>query len=356
MSAVVSEAAVLSRSAGARAADTAAAFEKDLRSHADHPRLTAFIDHAVSEGLVAEFASWDEKAKQFQRDHRGLVNQAVWGGVFGALFGIVRFVSDHILWSILEMVCFGWAGIAVWKGLQSSRRDRWLLARYEAERRRLKLFELASDPVVWGQTPPPDWSAFVRAGMDSLPHLPEKGIEALAHSERAPRLLHPAECPVLGRAELTALVGFYREAHLDVQMDYFSKKAETGPVSRTLHKEWVSYAFFLVVLFFAFLHVGLEALAHDKPKAMVALAISAGVAGIWAAVRTWRSANEFVRNTTRAEAKLSVLKEHCRRLESELAGETPDSWTVFVTLRLCDAVLRGDQREWLGLMHEAEWF
>ena len=88
---------------------------------------------------------------------------------------------------------------------------------------------------------------------------------------------------------------------------------------------------------------------------MIFLAASAALAGIWGAVRTRRSANEVARNATRAHAKHTVLNEHRTTIDTELVKPDPAPWVVFTTLALCDAVLQNDQREWLGLMREAEW-
>jgi len=107
------------------------------------------------------------------------------------------------------------------------------------------------------------------------------------------------------------------------------------------------------------IHFGYDILGHpigEKPvpldmfsRWMILLAASLPVLG--GAVRTFRSAYDFARNTYRYRAKAVALNLIGSSLEH---ASGPHS--QFLGLWFCEQTLENEHREWLRLMIEAEWF
>jgi hypothetical protein len=71
----------------------------------------------------------------------------------------------------------------------------------------------------------------------------------------------------------------------------------------------------------------------------------------WTGIRPWRSAHEFTRNAMHATASLGVLTDY-----SEALGREKGPARLLPALDLCETFLDGEQREWLRLMLEMDWY
>jgi hypothetical protein len=83
----------------------------------------------------------------------------------------------------------------------------------------------------------------------------------------------------------------------------------------------------------------------------VALAVAFPVLG--AGIRTWRSARETTRLLARSAARRRMLMEFVPLLEQLESAEVPHALCQLQALEL---VLESDQREWLRLKREVEWY
>ena len=83
------------------------------------------------------------------------------------------------------------------------------------------------------------------------------------------------------------------------------------------------------------------------------IAASAALPVTWAGIRTWRSAREFSRNVARSTARREMLDEMAQRLDG---ARQVDPSHLLGELQICELVLESDQREWLRLMREVEWY
>jgi len=229
----------------------------------------------------------------------------------------------------------------------------WLIARYKAERLRLLKFQKVVDPDFWcagGMTPKEEID--FGSTRDAIMALGESDLAALAHAEDAipPRPL-AASCENLDRAQRLVTLAYYRRKRLDVQIEYFTRAAERIEKRWIRRPGWLPLVFFTSVAFAVF-HVAAEHAGKDWDQAKsIALAVSFGIPALWAAARTYRSANEFGRNENRSLAKGAALSTIRKRLDPE---GPPDD--VFSDLGLCEYVLATDLGEWLRLMREAEWY
>jgi hypothetical protein len=144
------------------------------------------------------------------------------------------------------------------------------------------------------------------------------------------------------------LARFYEKARLATQIAYFETKRKRETVRWWDDPAVVQFVFFssiVCILLHAFIKGSMDAL--DKGL----LTAAAVLPTLYAGFKTWRSSNEFARNTSRAQAKLTQLID----LQTALK-DAKDPWTVLMTMRLCEALLEEEQREWARLMTEAEWF
>jgi hypothetical protein len=77
---------------------------------------------------------------------------------------------------------------------------------------------------------------------------------------------------------------------------------------------------------------------------------------IGACIRTVQVAREFGRSAALFSAKHVALQDMFQRLLSELATEPVRPAEVLHNITACEDFLEAEQREWLRLMQEAEWF
>ena len=82
-------------------------------------------------------------------------------------------------------------------------------------------------------------------------------------------------------------------------------------------------------------------------------ALAAGLLVVWAGIRTSRSARESTRNVARAAARRNMLAESAPLLERLHASEPA---LALCQLQMIELVLESDQREWLRVMQDVEWY
>jgi hypothetical protein len=157
------------------------------------------------------------------------------------------------------------------------------------------------------------------------------------------------ECDAIEGADVSALVRYYREHRLDVQRRYFHARSERDERSVLSNPRLLPLAFFLGVVFVAF-HAVAELGGRRVESAIFAL-LAVATPAAWTILRVYRSATEVARNASRSRARYVGLT----RIGIEL--ERPrDAYHALFLLRRAEHVLDSDQREWLRLMYEAEWY
>ena len=279
---------------------------------------------------------------------------------------------------LAEAFLAGFATALVLAGILRGWHGDWLLRRYQAEQLRLAKFRFLVDPDFWCQgaaSAPGSRDHFLRE-IERIEAIQEEDLASVAADDNVPTLPSDAACGSIPDALRLAILAYYRRQRLASQIEYFSA---TG---RRKRRWYQSPALLPAVFFVSVLGVALHAWAHlaarvhtdatdaamsqthethNAPESRIprgveglgalALAISLGLPGGWAAVRTWRTANEFGRNRTRSLARFHSLSKIADRLRAEAPAED-----VFSDLGLCEHILAADQGEWLRLMLEAEWY
>ncbi|HTO76076.1 MAG TPA: hypothetical protein VMQ61_08360 [Thermoanaerobaculia bacterium] len=336
------------------------------RDLSDEGPLGKYLSFCARE-LVPAYEKADGDANVNQRRHRRFTGLAGALGAIGLAFAAVNIAfPDEVLpgplfppatlyeWRLFLEAAFSlFAATLVALGLVLEFHRAWLIARYKAERLRLLKFQKIVEPDFWcaGGVTPKSERDFATA-RDKIVALGENDLPALAHAEDAiPPRPSATACEALDRAQRLVIVAYYRRKRLDFQIDYFARAAERIEKRWIRRPGWLPLVFFTSVAFAAF-HVAAEHAGTNWQQAKsIALAISFGIPALWAAARTYRSANEFGRNENRSLAKNASLSTIRNRLDPD---GPPDD--VFSDLGLCEYVLATDLGEWLRLMREAEWY
>ena len=156
--------------------------------------------------------------------------------------------------------------------------------------------------------------------------------------------------PVEVRRELAE---YYRAKRLRLQINYFTRRVSKDQRADRPTRHLPALCFFISVL--ATLgHFAYDlATSHTGPVevSIVLIALAAAFPVVGSGVHTLRMAHEYTRNKTRFRAKLVVLLRLVETLAHEAAPES-----FFRELWIGEQVLESEQREWLRLMLDAQWF
>jgi hypothetical protein len=335
--------------------------------------------------LIRPFEEADREALSSQAWHRGFTGAAAGLGGSALVLSALNIAFHGILptWLLMvEAVLAAVATVFVLAGIVRGWHGEWLLRRYQAEQLRLAKFRFLVDPEFWcegGPTGARTKDRFLRE-IERIRAIEEKELDALAADEGIPRDPSEAACGAITDALRLEILAYYRRRRLESQLAYFSNAGRRKP-------RWYQSPALLPSIFFASIvcvvlhvwavragesaarreHPVLEAPGRgreerpgpDEPNgsrplddlARIALALSLGLPGAWAGIRTWRTANEFGRNHARSLARFKSLSKVAERI-----SPAAPVWDVFADLGLAEHILESDQGEWLRLMREAEWY
>jgi len=343
-------------------------------------RLKAFLEWCGEEAggpdaLLVRFEHADETADRNRRRYEQSAALSAFGGTVAIVLAILQLAFHHplvVAWEegrrwpaiallAVEVLAVAFTFFSVARSLVLYRQEGWLLWRYKAERLRLLFYRLLTSPDFWTGREPAggDFLQWIGREVSQIAVLTRVELQALARSAPVPQQPEPAACEGVDAAALEALVNFYRSRRLTAQMAYFQARAQEDPLSWD-NPRLLPFFFFSSVGA-VFVHFGFEiaSFASKNPQSgaiyrsisIFFLLCAAVLPAVWAGIKTWRSAHEFTRNAARAAASLGVLKRYSERL-----GREKEPARVFATLDLCETFLDAEQREWLRLMLEADWY
>ena len=343
-------------------------------------RLREFLARCGTEAggpdaLLARFDQADSTADRNRHRYEQSAALSAFAGTVAIVLAILQLAFHHPLvaaWEegrrlpALSLLAFEVAAIAltffsVARSLVLYRQEGWLLWRYKAERLRLVFYRLLTSPDYWTGREPAggDFSQWIGREVSEIEVLTRVELQAVARSAPVPEQPGPEASAGVDPAALDGLVNFYRSRRLASQMNYFQARAQENPLSWD-NPRLLPFFFFSSVAA-VFVHFGFEiaSFAAKTPQSVAIyrsisiffLLCAAVLPAIWAGIKTWRSAHEFSRNAARAAASLGVLKRYSERL-----GKEKDPARIFATLDLCETFLDAEQREWLRLMLEADWY
>lgn len=319
-------------------------------------RLAAFLQHCQKE-LVPHYGAASRKAQRWQTFFRAVAALVAALGLFGLLCSIdvltlaaLRVPEPQAL-RTLELLSVVAAAAFVVVGLVLSYLKIWLVWRSRAEAYRQLKFRLLVKPELWaGHEPlPGDWPGWFNRELQAAHGLDRHQLEPLSRQEPFGDLADAPPAAGVAAADLRALADYYGRRRLAAQISYFE--------GRAARKSFWDNPRLLPFFFFggvacAVAHV----ILHQGATSFIFLAFSLAGPVTWAAIRTWRAANEFARNAARAQAKHTALTRYRDAIAAVSRAEPPDTARLFQLLALAEAVLVSEQREWLRLMLDAEWY
>jgi hypothetical protein len=272
-------------------------------------------------------------------------------------------------------------GFIVLRGRTDDNKENWLVDRHRAERCRLLKFRFLTHPLLWTgrELDRRRWKGDLDAELHEIDTLSYEELKVRLGEDVPPEVRAPSLPRWPNEKARNALVEYYRRKRMNNQRDYFARKAKQHSESDRSTKPWSSWLFYgsVTAVLIHLLFDGIYLLLHRKGQleageliktwSAVFVYLAAALPTIGAGVRTYRTAHEFARNTSRFEAKHHALCELERRL-SEVLNEVPsaahaaapsplhDADAVLRELGFCEHVLESDHGQWLRLMVEAEWF
>jgi hypothetical protein len=347
-------------------------------------RLGEFLT-ACHERLVQLYRDADDCALRSQRRYRRLILAAAVMTTAALIvdacqLAFQKHIEHELAVSIAEIVLAGGSIVLVAAALAGGWQKDWLLRRFQAERYRLLKFRILGDPDLWTRKSA-EWEAELDREAAEIAKLEHGDLEEEASRDEVAKI-PSARVADVDREDLARLLSYYERRRLALQIDYFSRAARRSR-SVWLNPLWVPLVFFASMAI-VFLHFAVERW-HWAPKegieerglAVLPILLPSLLAGL----RLQVTANEVARNRSRSRAHRSALEEIARRLGGldrkqllKVTGtlretrEPPglrvsrqverglDPSYVFAHIALAEQILASDQREWLRLMLEAEWY
>jgi hypothetical protein len=319
--------------------------------------LEAIETEPAPEPMLALFVRLDDEANGMQRKHAGRVTWGIRAGTAALCLSIVqlsfREPLEHfptaLFW--VEALAILISAYCFLPEILGRSHHRWLLARYRAEQLRLSKWRLFIEPGLATRSPGSLASAIQSAVVGNDVHEAAELKERARHEVAV--TLPRAEPPTAG---LRDLLDHYVGHRLEAQMRYFHDKSLRDDRGFFTNPALMP-GFFFGTLAFVVFHLAFEADllfgngGSSAERISFACAfIAALIPAVLAGVRTWRSAFEVTRNSTRACAKESALAAYRKRLQDPAITPTE----AFGVLACCEGLFAQEQGEWLRLMLEAE--
>jgi hypothetical protein len=327
----------------------------------------AFLDTTIRQA----YDTHDADAQRSQSRYRFGIFVTAWAGALAVLcaVGQLTFVvldmehAAHVA-EVLELVCIGFAFVGAVIGIRLATLEHWLLDRFQAEQLRLLKFRMLLDPGLWGDDAArTSWQNEVLERRDAVLAVTRDSLMHESERDLMPRLPIPEEFSSVSPDMLRVLLRYYREKRIDTQRAYFTAATDRG--TSFLDEPRLLPWFFFASVSLVACHVAVAQAMERMPVwfhgyetwwsnlSVGLVAGSVALPVIWAGIRTWRSARESSRNIARSMARRHMLTEITPLLDQL---ETTNAAHALCQLQLLELVLESDQREWLRLMREVEWY
>ncbi len=332
----------------------------DLALVQSAPAVLAALETLTSE-VAVPFEHADRLALQQQRSYGRITWLATTFGTVSLLLSVLGLVLDaldatRLAGAILgaQVVTLAITALAVLRGLLAYRHENWLLERWRAEQLRALKFIHLVDPASWSgdERTRRAWQERVRGDVERARSLRYPDIAVMAGIENVPTFRVPDPLP--DPAMLDALVNYYVRKRLEPQREYFLRTSQEGGHggARALP------LFFFGAVFLEVLQAVFAIIAGASGTVSFAIvgtwlaAVSIAIPVLWAGIRTQQGARESSRNATRSRARHGALTQLTDRLLVARSDPIQALWTM----QLSEFILQLDQREWLRLLREAEWY
>jgi hypothetical protein len=314
--------------------------------------------------FVEEYQALDRRATRDQTRHFHFATRAASLAAFAILVALVQagyraIGGIHVPWvshvlTGLEVLGGVGAVVAVILAIWTAYHHEWLLNRYKAERLRYAKFHFLTSPDLWIPARAPRAIADLAETARKIRRHTIDDVKAWLKTDRAPRpRAIPADADLsVSAAAIRELRAYYRDTRLAAQLEYLAGKAEARSHRREIIGRTPQLLFFATAAIIL-VHFVLDlSLGEGAPvTAVVLVLVAVLLPALGAMLRTIFSAYEMGRNATRSTAKLRALDEMSAPIR-----EDDEPRAILHNLWLCEYIIESDQREWLRLMIDAEWF
>lgn len=311
----------------------------------------------LKETVWPDYEKSDQAARRDQRHHWRLTLVAASSGSVAIVMAILQLsgISKQAWPKWGELVALSAALLALLAGGMLAKKTLWLVRRHRSERFRLLKFRAILHPDLWcGRQA--QWRDRVRQECLKISQAAGPDVQTWAHDDKIPAAPAGFSQCRLNPEALSCLAGYYLRKRLGYQQAFFDQRAAEHH-QRDKWWRWAGSLCFYLSVAAALGHFAVELAtdtAHGLSHNLIILAAVFPVLG--AGIRTVRFARESARTGSLYQAKATALRRLSEGLKEMEPFSTADPQAVLGQLWLCERFLEAEQREWLRLMLEAEWY
>jgi hypothetical protein len=343
---------------------------EDIRTLPDPlGRVISFIHTTIFE----IYSEYDTISIQKQKYHKICATLAVFFGSVAIILAILQVFLrspsievDTEFVKIFELVSFSIAAIAVGVAIGSKQHKGWLQKRYFAERYRSLKFRSLIHPYLWCASTRSwndrfvQWKDQFNEKVTLLKKAENTSLDnCILSDEIDPPSYDSTRC-TFEEHYLKSVVEYYQKKRLSTQINYFKKSASYFESVNT-STEWIPNFCFIVSVVCAAGHFGIDFFVSSKnlgitfiSSILLLLTLLFPIFAIGA--RTLRSSIEVSRSAALYQSKSKALEHFDVQLNEEIAKE-PIQWPdILKILWQCENFFENENREWLRMMNDAEWF
>ena len=348
----------------------------DMRDGKDIYQLPEPLGQVISyihTALFEKYSEYDSNSIQKQKYHKIFAILAVFFGSVAIILSILqvflRSLSvevDTEFVKIFELVSFSIAVIAVGVALGSQQHKGWLQKRFLAERCRSLKFRALIHPYLW--------CASERSWNDRLTLWKKQFNEKIILLKKTEKIsiekfvlsdeIYPPSYDITNCSfevpYLKYLLEYYQKKRLSTQISYFKSRALYFESINT-STAWIPNFCFIASVVCAAGHFGIDFFLISKypdlyriSSILLLLTLLFPIFAI--GTRTLRSSIEVSRSAALYQSKSSALEHFNVRLNEELTKNIIQWAEILKILWQCENFFENENREWLRMMNEAEWF
>jgi hypothetical protein len=325
----------------------------------------------IHASLYETYDEYNRQAMVKQHRHVWFSRTAVFFGTLAILLSILqvflRAYPDYLVnnpdLAIFEKGAFFTAIIAIGIAMGSRLLRDWLKQRYLAEQCRSLKFRALIHPYLsfssegdWNERFA-KWKKRFDLKVADLKKKEDWSLEKILVVDTINAPPHESSGRSLNVPYLLMLTDYYQKKRISTQVAYFSAQARTFRNKNKI-TEWIPQYCFLGGVVCAALQFIIEFFYPNVPTAgkAIILLLTLVLPSIGVASKTLRSSVEVARNASLFSAKCRALRQFEMRLQAERAKEVMNWREILNIMWESENFFESENREWLRIMHDAEWF
>jgi len=338
----------------------------------DWPDRLGQVISYIHTALYETYSNYDSLAIQKQKYHKLFALLAVFFGSVDIVLAILSiflkasFNTDTEFLKIFELIAFFIAVFAIIVAFGSSLHKQWLKRRFLAEQCRLLKFRALINPFLWCSSDRSwddrfiSWKERFNTKVSQLRNADKNSLEDDLESEEINTLPKEITGSSFETANLNALTEYYQKKRLATQITYFKKRADHFELMNGITC-WIPNFCFIASVVCAGGHFGIDFFLLPKNPGLqfvsqILLLFTLVLPIFSIGVRTLRSSIEVSRSATLFHAKGKALEHFNVRLTEELSKKSIQWVEILKILWQCENFFENENREWLRMMRDAEWF